>query len=289
MSTVSFYVAVEKYKGNFKLELVHLFSRQKNFLLNAQMGIKCFIMNYFQQSKRLENRLEKARELDSLIKGWEKIIKNQPAAVDQLRKQYKACFSLMEASTVAERRKLNQVSQRRFQYLSDAAGLSKRLTLINKYLLANEKVSSEDRLLVARYIRVIRGVNNSAKPSAKMQGSLQVSNATEKKSYVQHTGSYGAKIGIFKRILEVLAQLGPVYKPGNELAKLASLSALHDKLERENRTSVQVKDNFDSLQNECVTQGKLLMRICFRLKNHVAAEYGFDSKQYKTIKSVRYV
>ncbi|MCV6629484.1 MAG: hypothetical protein OIF50_06460 [Flavobacteriaceae bacterium] len=242
-------------------------------------------------SERMANRLEKARQLDELLKGMQKMHQHHSADIQSMRDQFALCLEIDQEFTDSEQLKKGTIKEREHMYMHDEKGLMKRLSSINRFLMGKRTLATSTVELAQKHIRIIRGANNSKKSKTEDKTNntmLQTESDAKGKDSTEHTGGFGNKLLALQRLLTLLSKLGPTYTPGNELAKINSLQKLYVQLEKLNRAVVLAKRRYAKARLASKIEGKKLMYCCSDIKNLMASTYGYQSQEYKQIKSVRY-
>lgn len=241
------------------------------------------------KSVKLGVRLDKARIMETHVNTLSKIKKTEPEAIEIMQKQFALCLNLMEQLTEKQSSKVSHVAVRKegFNY-SDAENMMLLLTDIRNYVRGKRKIPKNRKQEIFKIIRKIRGSRiTKQQPKLDAVGNVLPEKETVVVNY--KTLGYGNKLANFKRILVLLAALGPVYTPPSEKIQLVALQKFYEKLEKQSRTVVLQKTDHGSIAQQTTQQGLLLMMYCSDLKHIIRSTYRANSPEFAPIKSIRFV
>ncbi|MCV6629831.1 MAG: hypothetical protein OIF50_08225 [Flavobacteriaceae bacterium] len=242
-------------------------------------------------SVKLGVRLDKARIMDTHVATLSKIKKTELVTIEAMQKQFALCLEIMEQLTEKESSKKANVNIRQegFNY-SDEENMMVLLTDIRNYIMGKRAITKTRKQDILKLIRKIRGTRILKKPATSSNPIAIAGSTAEEASYYNNkTLGYGNKLANFKRIIVILAILGPTYTPPNEKIQLTALQKFYERLEKQSRTVVISKKDHGSIRRQSIVQGRILMEYCSDLKLIIKSTYRDNSPEFAPVKSIRFV
>lgn len=232
-------------------------------------------------SASFPNKLEMAQQLSDRVKSLPKFAEQEAALIKELDKLIKDGNSNKhELDKFLAVRKRN-VRHRNMRYRLDADSLMKRLTVLNKYLLGRREIALVDKQMLQQIVRNMRLATSKAVKEVAEDSVLKTESQTD---YTKHNSTFGKHRADLQQIIDILANLGPVYKSHPDTISRAKLVALHTELGKCNLQVTLAKADVKKAQERRREIAQMLIENTLQIRYLIESNYKINSAAYRMIR-----